>query len=212
VTPGPDLEHTAAYELLPWLTNGSLGAGERERVELHVRSCIVCRRELKALERLGAAVRSQPMLHVSAEGGLDRLQRELDREPVHRIRPRASGYAPFFRFAAVATIGVAFLGALLWLMPAVNDRPDYSTLATQPRSQQAQIDVVFDRDTPASDIQALLNEVDGEIVAGPSDVGRYGVRIRDGHANDAEVDALVDRLSRDSRVRFAGRSFGTAAQ
>jgi hypothetical protein len=212
VTAGPDINHSAAFELLPWLTNGSLAAAEREGVELHVRSCIVCRREIKELERLRSAVRNQPTLHLSAEGGLDRLERELDRESARRPAARDSGYVPFFRFAAVATIGVAFLSALVWLLPGVENRADYATLATQPHEQHAQIDVVFDRDTPAADIQSLLHNVDGEIVAGPTDLGRYGVRIHDGTATDAELDALVATLGRDPRVRFAGRSYSGPTQ
>ena len=208
MTADPTLDHNAAFELLPWLVNGSLAVAERERVELHVRSCIVCRRELKELDRLRAAVRAQPTFHVSAEGGFDRLERELDRETEHATQAaNDAGYAPFLRFAAVAAIGVAVLGSLLWLEPKVADQAAYSTLATQPAEARAQIDLIFDRQTAAADIQSLLTDVGGEIVAGPSELGRYSVRIRDGKASDAEIAALLDRLSQDPRVRFAGRAF-----
>ncbi len=208
MTGRPELDHNTVYELLPWLANGSLAEVERESAELHVRSCIVCRRELKELERLRLAVRSQPTLHLSAEGGLDRLQRQLDREAASRpVRRDAGGYSAFFRFAAVASVGVAFLGVLLWLAPNVPNRAGYATLASQPGAQRAQIDLIFDQRTAVADIQSLLQTVDGEIVAGPSELGRYSVRIRGGRATDAEVTALVDKLERDPRVRFAGRAF-----
>jgi hypothetical protein len=215
VTGRLELDHNTVYELLPWLANGSLAAAERDGAELHVRSCIVCRRELKELERLRLAVRSQPMLHLSAEGGLDRLQRQLDREAAKQ-RPvpsrRDAGYAPFFRYAAVASVGVAFLGVLLWLAPNVPNQPGYNTLATHSDAQRAQIDLVFDQQTALADIQALLQTVDGEIVAGPSELGRYGVRIRGGTATDTEVNALIDQLAHDPRVRFAGRAFTESSQ
>jgi len=213
VTEHPDLDHDSVYELLPWLVNGSLVAGERDRAELHVRSCIVCRRELKELERLRVAVRSQPTLHLSAEGGLDRLQRQLDREAASR-RParRDVRYAPFFRFAAVASVGVAFLGVLLWLAPHVPNQTGYTTLGTQSATQRAQIDLIFDQKTALADIQALLQTVDGEIVAGPSQIGRYGVRIHGGNAKDPEVSALIEQLARDPRVRFAGRAFSESTR
>jgi len=207
VTGRPELDHNTVYELLPWLANGSLAAAERDGAESHVRSCIVCHRELKELERLRLAVRSQPTLHLSAEGGLDRLQRQLDREAASRPVRRDVGYAPFFRFAAVASVGVAFLGMLLWLAPNVANQAGYNTLATPPGAQRAQIDLIFNQQTAVADIQALLQTVDGEIVAGPSEVGRYSVRIHGGSATDAEVTALVDKLERDPRVRFAGRTF-----
>jgi cytochrome c-type biogenesis protein CcmH/NrfG len=207
VTGRPELDHTTVYELLPWLANGSLAAAERDGAELHVRSCIVCRRELKELERLRQAVRSQPTLHLSAESGLDRLQRQLDREAASRPVRRDAGYVPFFRFAAVASVGIAFLGVLLWLAPGVPNQAGYATLATQPAAQRAQIDLIFDQHTAVADIQALLQTVDGEIVAGPSGLGRYGVRIHGGSATDAEVATLIEKLARDPRVRFAGRAF-----
>ena len=207
MTGRPELDHDTVYELLPWLVNGSLAEAERDGAESHVRSCIVCRRELKELERLQLAVRSQPTLHLSAEGGLDRLQRQLDREAASRPVRRDAGYAPFFRFAAVASVGVAFLGVLLWLAPNVPNRAGYETLGTQPAAQRAQIDLIFDRQTAAADIQALLQTVDGEIVAGPSELGRYSVRIHDGNATDPEVTALIEKLAHDPRVRFAGRAF-----
>jgi hypothetical protein len=211
VTAGPQLDHDTAYELLPWLANGSLVAAERDGVELHVRSCIVCRRELKSLERLRLAVHSQPTLHVSAEAGLDRLQRQIDSEAASRSTRRDAGYAPFFRFAAVASVGIAFLGMLLWLAPGVPDQPGYATLATQ-SLQRAQIDVIFNQQTAAADIQALLRTVDGEIVAGPTELGRYGVRIHGGKATDAEIAALVEQLAADPRIRFAGRAFTGSAR
>jgi len=213
VTDQSELGHDSVYELLPWLANGSLAAAERDRAELHVRSCIVCRRELKELERLRAAVRSQPTLHLSAEGGLDRLQRQLDREAANR-RParRDVGYAPFFRFAAVASVGVAFLGVLLWLAPNVPNQMGYTTLGTQSAAQRAQIDLIFDQKTALADIQTLLQTVDGEIVAGPSQIGRYGVRIHGGNAKDPEVKALIEQLARDPRVRFAGRTFSESTR
>ena len=207
MTQPPELDHNTVYELLPWLANGSLAAAEREGAELHVRTCIVCRRELKELERLRLAVRSQPTLHLSAEGGLNRLQRQLDREAARRPAPRDVGYAPFFRFAAVASVGIAFLGVLLWLAPGIPNRTGYTTLATPPAAQRAQIDLIFNRETAVADIQALLQAVDGEIVAGPSELGRYGVRIHGGSATDTEVTALVEKLVHDPRVRFAGRAF-----
>jgi hypothetical protein len=209
VTELKDVEHDTAYELLPWLANGSLAGAERDSIDAHVRSCIACRRELKELERLQLAVRSQPTVHVSADGGLARLERQLDREAAASGPParRAQRYVPLFRFAAVASVGVAFLAALLWLAPYVPNQPNYRTTATQSGDQRAQIDLVFDRQTANADMQAVLQTVDGEIVAGPSELGRYRVRIHDGSATDAELATVVEKLAHDPRVRFAGRAF-----
>ena len=39
--------HERAFELLPWLVNGSLSGHERDEVEQHTRVCLLCRRELE---------------------------------------------------------------------------------------------------------------------------------------------------------------------
>jgi anti-sigma factor RsiW len=203
------LDHDHAARLLPWLVNGTLEAAERFGVEQHVRSCIACRRELKELERLGAAVRAQPLVQLSADSGLARLEEQLDDEAAAQgSSRRALSYPPFLRYAAAASIGVAILGALLWLAPSLENRSGYSTLASSPTQRRAQIDLIFTEQTSAADIQALLTSIDGEIVAGPTELGRYGIRVHGGQADDKELAALLERLARDTRVRFAGRSFG----
>jgi hypothetical protein len=202
--------HERAFELLPWLVNGSLPAEERDLVEQHVRNCLSCHRELKEQQRLRAALRSQPAIHVSAQTGFDRLTRDLSTSP-ERIASRARPFAAFARFAVVAAAGGALLGALLWLLPLRDDRyaPTFETLATQPTATSVPaIDVIFVQSVTAAEIQRLLEEIDGSIAAGPTDVGRYTVRL-DG-ARNADVDALLARLQRDPRVRFAGASLAAA--
>jgi anti-sigma factor RsiW len=202
------LDHDHATRLLPWLVNGSLEAAERVGVELHVRSCIACRRELRELERLGAAVRTQPLVPLSADNGLARLDEQLDNDAAARTSRRRAGYTPLLRFAAVASVGIAILGGLLWLAPGLDTRSSYSTLASSSTAQRAEIDLVFAKQTSAADIQALLTSIDGEIVTGPTELGRYGIRIRGGKLDEKELGALLEQLANDPRVRFAGRSFG----
>ncbi len=67
--------------------------------------------------------------------------------------------------------------------------------------------MIFAQQTAAADIQALLTSIDGEIVTGPTELGRYGVRIHGGAIDDEKLAALLARLAHDPRVRFAGRSF-----
>jgi hypothetical protein len=55
-------------------------------------------------------------------------------------------------------------------------------------------------------MQALLDEIGGEIVAGPSELGRYSVRMRDGANDESRLADLLGTLAKDSRVRFAGPS------
>ncbi len=198
-------EHDRAFELLPWLVNGTLRGAEREVVELHVRSCIICRREIKDLQRFAAAVRSQPTDGISLQERLQDLDRRLDANN----RPDApGGYAAFVRFSVVAVMGVALLGLLLWLRPTPPNRDDtYATLATtQTIERRAQVDLIFEDEATALEITSLLDEIGAEIVSGPEAFGRFGVHLSRGGTDD-EIGNLLARLNKDPRVRFAGRSF-----
>ena len=65
---------------------------------------------------------------------------------------------------------------------------------------------MFAEDTTAAEMQALLDDIGGEIVAGPSELGRYSVRLVDARADAARLTKLLRELANDSRVRFAGRA------
>ena len=199
----PGIDHDRAFDSLPWLVNGTLAAAERDAVEQHVRTCIACRRELKEQRLLRAAMADQPTIHVSAHAGLAELDRRLDAKPA---REWGVWYAAVQPFALATAAGIALLAFLLWLTPLPELGAEaYETLATDPGGSAQVIDVVFAQQTTAAEMAALLDEIDGEIVAGPSAVGRYSVRIA-GRANDAQLARIVDRLAADSRVRFAGPS------
>jgi hypothetical protein len=202
VTDSPPLPHSRAFELLPWLVNGTLAGAERAAVETHARACIACRRELKEQQRLHAALRAHGAADVSAEAGFDRLERDLAASATRRRRLAA--IAPF---AVSAAAGLAVLAILLWLTPLPQlDDGDYRTLATPPATSAPLLDVVFAEDTTAAQMQALLDDIGGEIVAGPSELGRYSIRVGDGGADDARLTQLLDALAKDPRVRFSGRS------
>jgi len=204
VTEPAALSHTRASELLPWLINGTLAGGERDAVEQHVRACIVCRRELKEQQRLHAAVRARRTVDVSVVAGFDRLDRELDAVPgasPPRWRIRYGTAAPF---AVAAAAGVAVLAVLLWFTPLPNlDRDEYQTLAT-PSAEGALLDIVFVDETTAAQMQELLDDIDGEIVAGPSELGRYSVRVAGKQPSREALGDLLGILTADPRVRFAG--------
>lgn len=202
--------HDQAFHLLPWLVNGTLDAPGRDAVEQHVRTCIVCRRELKEQRQLRAALRDQPTIHVSAQAGLAELDRRIDGKPAARRGARGwgGGYAALKPFALATAAGLALLAVLLWLTPLPEiGAARYATVATPTAGDTQLIDVVFAQQTTAAEMVALLAEIDGEIVAGPSAVGRYSVRVASGRASDAQLTKVVDRLAADRRVRFAGRSF-----
>jgi hypothetical protein len=225
--------HERAFELLPWLANGSLAADERRRVERHVRDCLPCRAELKEQQTLAALVRSHPAVHVSAEEGFARLRHAIDgqpRAPSGRSavaafdRLRAAGRRSGARWLAVAASVAVAAGGASWLAwsvsrEAADERyaPRYATAADPVGGERARIDVIFADGATEEQMRALLEELDATIVGGPTALGRYTLQLRPrpdaapAAPSDAELDALIRRLLADGRVRFAGRTFTPAA-
>ncbi len=207
MTVAPGMPHSRAFELLPWLVNGTLGVPERVAAEEHVRSCIVCRREMKEQQSLHTAVRARRTTDISAEAGFDLMARELDEEARAAGAPWRKRSAALAPFAVAAAAGIAVLAMLLWFTPLPEPATArYTTLATPADSNTVLLDVVFAADTTAAEMQALLDDIGGEIVAGPSDAGRYNVRLVEGVVDDARLGEALGVLAADRHVRFAGRS------
>jgi hypothetical protein len=200
------ITHERAFELIPWLVNGTLVGNERDGVELHVRNCLSCHRELKEQQRLRAALKSQPAVHISVQSGFEKLTRELGSPTLPIVTKRALPLTAFTRFAVVSAAGIALVAGLVWIVPSQRDGelPEYRTLATPPAGGNA-IDLVFVQSITAAEMQQLLGEIHGTIAAGPTGVGRYTVRL-DGVQDDAALEALLARLKADPRVRLAGRA------
>lgn len=201
VTP---LGHARAFELLPWLVNGSLAPAERDAVEQHVRTCITCHRELREQRRLQAAIGAQPTVHVSAQTAFDRLDRQLD--DLAAEAPRWRRYeTQALPFALATAAGIALLALLVWLVPLPSSPvTPYFTLSTTSASSSSVLDVVFAPGTTEADLRALLESLDAEIVAGPSDLGRYTIRVP---TADPAAQSALDALARDARVRLVTPAF-----
>lgn len=199
------LDHEHAAALLPWLANGTLDGDERERVERHVRRCLPCRAELAAQTRLMVLVQRQPVVPLSADEGFERLRARLDRTPRGRSRPMRRTLLALAAAAAVAAIGLPIATGLLGTRETPPDA--YRTLSDA-GAGAALIDVIFADGVRESEMRALLEELDAEIVAGPSPgLGRYTLRLRSPDAARTDPAGVARRLLDDARVRFAGPTF-----
>ena len=84
--------HQQILLLLPWYLNQSLEFAEQQQVESHIRSCMLCRRELVYLRKLSAAVRQESDLDVAAEASFHELKAKLHtirQHPPAPIAPQA---------------------------------------------------------------------------------------------------------------------------
>lgn len=85
-------QHQQILLLLPWYLNQSLEFAEQQQVESHIRTCMLCRRELVHLRKLSTAVRQESDLDVAAEASFHALKAKLHtvrQQPPESVVPQS---------------------------------------------------------------------------------------------------------------------------
>jgi anti-sigma factor RsiW len=203
-------EHEYVDELIPWFVNGTLPKEERLLVERHILSCLPCRRAVEQERRIRELMVARPHAGVDVEEGFRRLAQRID-DPGHTVARRPSPRHAPARAAwtgwAIAAGVVLAVGGLSWYLASLPVSPsaEFATLAAPGESSQ-RLDVVLTEGLTAAERARLFSEFDGRVIAGPTEIGRYTLEF--GGADSTEkIDALLERLRSDPRIRFAGRSF-----
>ena len=203
-----DPVHRDAAELLPWLVNGTLDGGERERVESHLAQCVACRRELEAVRALQAALASDER-DPAVASALARLHARLDEEEagygprrlLHMLMRRWNEARPAVRrtLAAQFVTILVLAGALGVVISTSGPAPAlYRTLGGMPTPGRPGIVVVFKGEHAEQEIRRLLLSLDARVVDGPSSVGAYRLELREGGQQEA-----LALLRGDPAVAFA---------
>lgn len=217
------MSHETANGLLPWYANGTLADDERQHVEDHVHACLTCHLQLKKERELHELVRASPTVNLAPEEGFNRLSHRLDDDArggrsaveqlagaVERLWGPLSTLSSATRFSMAALVLLAFAGVLSWRTippPVVQGDPDYFTLSSESGYAGSELDIVFAADISGSELRALVTEIGGFIISGPTALGRYRIRLTDDAVDEAHLSDLIRTLSHDERVRFAGPSF-----
>ncbi len=204
--------HRACHKLLPWYVNGTLEPAERAAVERHLDDCDACRRDVSSLEELRGCVRAAPE-SADAAAAARGLRQVLDRIDAGAGSRGAGGrtwqdvrLAVRWALAGQAAAILALLTLVLW--PAAPETApglpaSYRTLSDPPAASGqgedagATLRVVFGDGVTEAELRRLLRSVGGDIVAGPSAVGVYTLRL------PAPGDEALERLRADPRVRLA---------
>jgi hypothetical protein len=201
-----DAAHRAAFDALPWLLNGSLGAAEREAVQAHVQSCAACRDELDMLGALRVAGQDSNAPVLDPERGLARILPRLDARPAPKAQPPgvlqrwrarlAANERAWLRGAMVAQ-AVVIAGLLLALV-----RPDgfatapYRVLGAHVQDHAALV-IVFRPQTTESELRRIVRASGARIVDGPTVTDAYLVSV-----NGSKAAALA-RLRAEPGVALA---------
>jgi len=203
VNEDPYAVHERVAALLPWYVNGTLDRDEHGLVERHLAVCLRCRTDVAGERRVAHAMRDIETETLAAGNAFAALAGRLHppRPTLHSRRRRWLPRRPRRRLALAA----AMLGMLALIVPrlaAPPARDDFRTLA-RPSSAAApvagQLRVIFASELGARAQQALLTQLGGRIVAGPSAAGVYTIAPRPG----ADAASLLATLRASSGVRFA---------
>lgn len=205
--------HREAWDLLPWLVNGSLSDAQAHRVQKHLSQCSDCEREYRIQESLRQQMQCDESVVYAPHASLRKLMARIDQDdtaptevpdkvaPVsHRGRTRWLAAA-----VVVQTVGlIGLAGTLSWKLNEAREAPRYSTLSSTPTvlPQGPAARVVFSPSLPLADLEALLRSHEAQIVAGPSEAGVYTLMFPAAR-NPTDVSAAIKQLRSHPQVRFA---------
>jgi anti-sigma factor RsiW len=216
--------HPEISELIPWYVNGTLGELDRQRVDAHIDACAICRNELSQERQIFKAMAAEPTVEYMPAASFKRLQATLDLEaadgsartpaaqpvPSAQHARRAAGrrsrrLSPWpYRVAASLAVLVVALGIVSadkWIhFLALGASPEYHTVTTSaPRPPDEVIRAVFSPNITLAELQALLDEAQLRIVAGPTEAGVYSLA-----ANSRRpINSSLALLRRHASIRFA---------
>ena len=202
-----DSMHVKATELLPWYVNGTLSAQECGDLERHLGECLVCRGALREEQRMQGLVQDQDDIPLTAEHHIGSLLSRID---AGRSRGRRAASASQFAFGAAIACSIIVGSFFFFTLPELVDpnEAEFSTLTDSSSVEMSRIDIVFSEGVESADILVIIEEFDGRVVSGPSDLGRYTVAISDGAG--LSMQDVIDTLTDDPRVSFVGRNFITS--
>ena len=204
-----ELRHETAWQLLPWLAQGTLEDRELRGTLEHLKYCEVCREELRYLPELRAAA---PPAGSEASPDPDAAFRRLIRrvEAFEDRQARTPGSGTFLHWVrTLDTPAAVWAGLLLvlalgtgWMLRPGPEAALFRVLsdeapATSPDA--AQLRVVFAPETPELRLREILLSVGAELADGPSPTGVYTLRLPS--AQGVAQDELA-RLRSLPEIRF----------
>jgi anti-sigma factor RsiW len=204
-------EHQRAWELLPWYVNARIAEGDRARVESHLRNCAACRDELAQQRQIHQAMAADSGIEHIPTASLKRLLQRLDGVHAVTAPPAAAttvtpwlASARGLMVASVAIIAVALsvVAAVLWTQSqrgAPLPANYYTVTSLVSRAPDEAIRAVFSPSITLAELQALLDEAQLKIVAGPTEAGVYALAT----TSAQPVSWSLQRLRGHDSVRFA---------
>ena len=182
---------------------GSLDAGARRQVDLHLARCADCHSAVEVWDKLAQLTPERPSPELRARFQ-DMLWANMDVPSTRFVKPKPMAH-PIWRWAAAAAlVAVGFLGGRFAQAPVANNKPDeVASLRGEVRDLREAVVVSMLRQSSASDrlkgvlTSATLDRPDAEVTAALVETLRHDPNV---NVRLSAVDALK-RMSADQNVR-----------
>ena len=165
----------------------------------------MCKREVRALSKLAAEVRSRPK-NVACENALAALHRRMDEKGTDTKVPWAAAAS------LMVIVGLALLASKQVTEGLVDFSTGYQTLGADSSLGTSQFSrsarIVFRPDVDTKEMVSLLDSVDASIANGPSRRGAYTVSFS-GTLSSHEQGNAIRNLRGSGRVLFVEPVAGT---
>lgn len=175
------MNHSTAWNMIPWFVNGRASHRERGAIELHLAQCPDCRREVEAQHGLMNAMQTTPVVESMPHASLQKLWQRIEADPAvpspgpaSRLRQtRLVGW-----LAAAVAVEALLLGTLstvLYQSRGTGAAPaEFRTVTSSPAAPAAPgVRAVFSPALTLGELQALLSQAGLKIADGPTEYGVY---------------------------------------
>lgn len=200
-------EHVWAQQALPWLLNRTLPAADAHRLRAHLRGCAECQEAYQIEFRLAEKMAAASVVDYAPQASLAKLMQRIDAEPAPAVAARAQpkparrsprAYAAFAQAAALAVLALS----VSWFVfkPESAAPGEYHTLSSAAAILPPHLQVVFSDPLTIGEQRALLQQMQGQIISGPSSAGLFLVTFA--VADPASLAAAAEQLRGLPGVRF----------
>lgn len=206
------MNHRHAWDLIPWLVNGTVAENDRAGLQHHVENCAACREEIEVQRALLQGMRTRPQVESMPHGSLQKLWQRIDAQqfdeqadaPMHGTAATTRSPRTLRWLAAAVVLQAVLLGVLATILlrgPQGQTDGAYRTVSTPATAPgPASVRAVFSPDMTLGELQALLERAHLRIVNGPSPDGVY--TLATASRNDDPKQALLT-LRAHPAARFA---------
>ena len=209
--PYQDPAHATAWELLPWYHQDTLDHEEASTVHRHLGQCLICRQELRRLDRLEAAV-NVPLHEHASQQAYARLAERLEGRAAARgwistmLAQLRSAFAPAPLIAGTALLVLSSVLTGFIVMSGQSLAPtasrSFETLGqsgTNVGSPDYPVFRVVLNERAGSDLDPWLARYRGQLLDGPTSIGVLTVRVPMGKHS---FDETLAKMRKDQDTLF----------